>query len=650
MLVGLRQQEPELRPAQNKNRRVYLWVLLVASLVILSLVAQSRLTRKQDHVFFHNLPQRRATTSVEASQKADDKSVDRSVSNVESKEDSQIQNNEENPTITRGSEQDSFTFAIAHLLRGDVDYSLDLYTILISTFVQRKAGSRAKVVLYITGASELPPKDENLLQKFQIQAYFIESADTDTERDQTLRLDVFHRMMSDLIAYDRILYMNANIVARGSMDYLYRASKSGQFQENILFADRQSPATTNIFMVRPTNDITNLDHSMFHPDNGWGHAFQSGEHYDLINGRSGSQWDFIGADDTPGLLYHYARFERGRVSIVLQDFIHSMAVDEDEETTFESLVSLKDRQIAQLAEFSACWQEQMDHLPCQTPHNTFFRFDYKPRPEDLSLETANTSPAHFWHRSLDELNAEYHLDLDPSALISNKKAFGAQFAYAFIVGGCDPENDGSYKGFIWQVLMNAYILREAKSSSDVILFVQMSSGSKADKLPEEDLIHLRSMNIQVRYIEKYDDESFDSIIMDKFRVLQLYQYEKIMFCDSDVLLRGSLDYIFELSTRGVLKSNVVFATDLVPSTGHLFMVSPLDGDWDHIMEISEQSGKFWNDIEGWGHSFSGLDGYDLTSGVIGTKWDFPGSFCQTSLIYINFFQAQMLTRVFFTIG
>jgi hypothetical protein len=531
------------------------------------------------------------------------------------------------------------SFAVVHVVAADSDtLALDLYTIVASTLVQHRAGSQAHVVLYVTGGTELPKEFTHLLQQASVQVTFFTAVDevkphsndtVDQTTKDTFRLDVFHRFMSDLAHYERILYLKPKIMARGSMDYLYHASTKGLLQENIIFADRQSPASPDIFLVRPSQNDTSMFviPDMFHSDNGWGHSFLRDEQYELLNGRVGNRWDFVGADGIPGALYHYARYVRGSVSVVFQDAIHSMTV-RDEETTFESVISLKDSIISALAESHTCWPDSMDHMPCRVPHSTFYRMDYTTaqRPEDLSSETVNKSPAHFWHNALDQINAEFSINIeDLHKLISVHPKDSSRFAYAFVVGGCDPGKDESYKNFLYQVLINAFVLKEAGSSSDIVLFVQMAYDSIHDSLPADDLRYLDQMNVSVRYIEKYRQESFDSIIMDKFRILQLTHYEKIIFCDSDVMLLESLDYLFELSDRGVLRSNLVFATELVPATGHIFMLSPLDGDWEHIMEISEHSGEVWNATHGWGHRFADNDGYDLTSGKIGTKWDFPGS-------------------------
>jgi hypothetical protein len=674
---------------QQQRRRYYYYYssggvlvgVVVSSLVILALVVQSRfLTRQesnnnnyqeQPNAYFalDHLPPRRTSTAAQ-----------RQTASTSSS--SSIDNRQERTTTTTvdtantlyspvsataiGGDTHSATelpFAIVHVLdasdasseNNSSSYVLDLYTMIASTLIQRHAGSRAaETVLYVTGVAALPDDDHHhimdLLEQLQITVIFIPTLEQPESGEQsetrrrktttTLPLPVFHRFMADLAHYERILYMRTNILARGSMDYLYHASKNGLLQENVIFADRQSPASTDIFLVRPSTDTSLFVRDMFHPDSGWGHAFQSDERYELLNGRTGHRWDFVGANDTAGLLYHYTRFDRGTVSIVLQDAIYSMAVGVDnEETTFESLVSLKDPKIMALAEFQPCWSDAMDHLPCRVPHNTFVRMDYftssstgtmmaPHRPVDLSAETANNSPAHFWHHALDQVQAEFAFNMnDIRQFISKSSSVSSsRFAYAFVVGGCDPDNNESYKNFLYQVLINAFILQEAGSTADIVLFVQMAYGSVHETLPDADVGYLDKMNVSIRYIEKYMEESFDSISMDKFRVLQLPQYERIMFCDSDVLLRESMDYLFELSVRGVLRSNVVFATELVPATGHIFMLSPLDGDWDHILEVSQRNGEVWNDVQAWGHPFAANDGYDLTSGTIGTKWDFPGSY------------------------
>jgi hypothetical protein len=110
----------------------------------------------------------------------------------------------------------------------------------------------------------------------------------------------------------------------------------------------------------------------------------------------------------------------------------------------------------------------------------------------------------------------------------------SKFAYAFVIGGCDPDNP-RYVNYIYDILISTYIQRQDGSTADVIVLFQMSYESKHDELTTEDVRLLNSMRISFQYIPKSADESFYNIMLDKFRVLDLTQYSRILFLDGDVV-------------------------------------------------------------------------------------------------------------------
>jgi hypothetical protein len=75
-------------------------------------------------------------------------------------------------------------------------------------------------------------------------------------------------------------------------------------------------------------------------------------------------------------------------------------------------------------------------------------------------------------------------------------------------------------------------------------------------------------------IDKNEHESFYSIIMlDKFRaILSLTSYDRVVLSYGDAMLRGSLDYLCELSMVGILQKNIVFARWTEPAHGGLFIM------------------------------------------------------------------------------
>ena len=60
---------------------------------------------------------------------------------------------------------------------------------------------------------------------------------------------------------------------------------------------------------------------------------------------------------------------------------------------------------------------------------------------------------------------------------------------------------------------------------------------------------LQDLEIKYRYMERPQHHSFSHIIMEKFQILTLTQYERVTFMDADVLPVINLDYYMDLSVQ-----------------------------------------------------------------------------------------------------
>ena len=85
-------------------------------------------------------------------------------------------------------------------------------------------------------------------------------------------------------------------------------------------------------------------------------------------------------------------------------------------------------------------------------------------------------------------------------------------------------------------------------------------------------------------------------MLEKFRILKLIEYSRVMYLDYDVLPTCNLDYLFDLSdplpqplgsnsTSFRLKENVILAWQSEPSSGGFFILKPNLTDYDHIQRI-----------------------------------------------------------------
>ena len=215
----------------------------------------------------------------------------------------------------------------------------------------------------------------------------------------------------------------------------------------------------------------------------------------------------------------------------------------------------------------------------------------------------------------------------------------ADYAYAFAIGGCSPERP-AHLGYIYDILVSTRILREEGSTQDVVVFVQMSSQTNATELSTEETRWLTAMGIDVRYIPKSETEDFMTITLEKFRVLTLTEYRRVIFLDGDVMPIGNLDYFFHLSDSGVLKENVVIAGRQEPANAGFFMLAPTEGDYKRIQKrIHEQemrcvrAGREVFDRKvGWGHVHESGDVWKANQRE-GSSWNFYGSIGDQGLLY-----------------
>lgn len=370
------------------------------------------------------------------------------------------------------------------------------------------------------------------------------------------------------------------------------------------------------------------------------------------------------------------KYEERSVSIFVEESIQNWGENRHEAALLETL-NLKD---VVPANKLTCWDDVMDGQPCKPPYNEYVHFSgsRKPflhsHPNNLSEETAHNSALHFWFYTLSKLNTELNMGIDfrtwkpreapllglsipssdnmtPASL--NGATYSEpenvtspythdlnsehRFAYAYVIGGVQPENP-SYRNYFNDIMISTYNQREEGSKADVVIFVQMAYGSQYDSITSEDSRLLGAMNISVKYIPKSEDESFYRIMLDKFRVLGLTEYSRVIFMDGDVMAMGNLDYLFELSVKGVLKENVVFAGTTEPANGGFFLVTPKNDSTKRIRTIiaskEERGSKLpyphWDNAIGWGHELEDGEYIQLLNErkkLTGEEaWNFYGSF------------------------
>jgi len=197
-------------------------------------------------------------------------------------------------------------------------------------------------------------------------------------------------------------------------------------------------------------------------------------------------------------------------------------------------------------------------------------------------------------------------------------------AFCFVIGGVNPEKPLKYRGFIHNILVATRLFQTLGSKADVVAFFQLSHSTSATSLPDSDLRPLEELHVKVRYLAPSPTESFYETQMNKFNILTLTEYKRVIFMDGDVIPLCNLDYLFELSGSGVLKPNLVIAARHSPANGGFFMMTPEAGDFQLIQQIIQtRESKPFDKVEGYGHVITPPDEW-AKRGERGRYWDFHG--------------------------
>ena len=227
---------------------------------------------------------------------------------------------------------------------------------------------------------------------------------------------------------------------------------------------------------------------------------------------------------------------------------------------------------------------------------------------------------------------------------SDKSTSGpSPYAYAFLIGGVH-EHRPAYRGFLYDVLISAHILRKAGSTMDVWLFVQISPDSNLTGLPYEDSRLLTLLNITTKYVDKPKvKETFNELVYDKFRILQMTDYRRVMFLDADAIPLTNLDYMFRLSEGDdpLLQPNFIVASRGEPCNAGLFILEPKEGEWENLQAVITKQHEDAKDLpypkfdraNGWGHNFRMAR--DQWEGIQqnGTRWDYHASHSDQGRLY-----------------
>ena len=161
---------------------------------------------------------------------------------------------------------------------------------------------------------------------------------------------------------------------------------------------------------------------------------------------------------------------------------------------------------------------------------------------------------------------------------------------------------------------------------------------------KKEFIH-RASPFKLVYILKFahaEIETFYGLVMEKFRVLSLTDYSRVMFMDYDIMPLCNMDYLFELSEAGILKENIVLGWKFEPSNAGLFVLKPDASKYKQIQSIIHRKEQgaldlpfpHWDEQVGWGHKITQDDPWIAPEGGLnGTVWNWAFAYADQGLLY-----------------
>lgn len=204
----------------------------------------------------------------------------------------------------------------------------------------------------------------------------------------------------------------------------------------------------------------------------------------------------------------------------------------------------------------------------------------------------------------------------------------ARFAYVFLMAGCNPKKKTRYIGYVLNILISKHVLKESGSKADVIVLARMSSETEDETISEQET--LEKAGVIVRYLPKVHTDNFYSAMLDKFQILKLLEYERIIFFDSDSTPHCNMDYMFHISMgpNPIFAPNVVLSYKHEPAQGGFFMLQPEEGDYERLQEIIDhRMNTYYNfsEVYGWGHKIEPPDHWNSMNEKNQTLWNWYGA-------------------------
>lgn len=208
------------------------------------------------------------------------------------------------------------------------------------------------------------------------------------------------------------------------------------------------------------------------------------------------------------------------------------------------------------------------------------------------------------------------------------------YAIAYLMAGCEVTK-ASCLGYVLNILVAKSMLDQHGFQGDLVCMIRMSSHeTNATRLVREEE-WLRRAGVVVKYLPTLKVDNFALAQLDKFRVLELAEYDRVLYLDSDAIPLCNLDYVFEASLSGYLSEYVAMGQVASPATGSIFLVTPKRGEFAKVMKIvrdCRMRGVGFDLVQGWGHVIQEPDEWRSMT-QRGRNWTFYGAGADQGLLY-----------------
>ena len=238
----------------------------------------------------------------------------------------------------------------------------------------------------------------------------------------------------------------------------------------------------------------------------------------------------------------------------------------------------------------------------------------------------------------------------------HNKSAPSRHAYAYVIWGADSNDHHKYAKYLANILVAAKLFRRLGMRHDILLLVKMKEDAPYDqgspkflrptnsslKLKRNEEADLKRLCVNVIYTNGLIGDHKNPYIgmMNKFVLWNLTQYHRILFFDGDAIPLFNMDYLLELSDKGIFHPTVVMSGPNEPAQGGLFVLKPSLEAFEQLHEII-QHWNLWifNTTIGWGHQFGDVSRLSKTQDTwestkrVGHAWTFYGANADQGLLY-----------------